>query len=494
MTFSETVVAIAALYLGACLLIGMWPSRRASDSATGYVAGDRSLGLFVMYFITGATIFSAFAFLGMPGWAYSRGVAAFYVIGYGVFGFLPFYFLGPRAARLGRAHGFVTQAEMVAYRFTTPKLAGLMALISALAFVPYLALQMKGAGYVLHAMTDGALAEWQGAAIVYAVVATYVLKSGVLGVGWTNTFQGIFMMVLAWTLGIYLPTKLYGGVGPMFERIASERPELLAPPGLTGAGTAWSWSEYSSAVLVSTIGFSMWPHVFMRAFSARSDETLRRTVILYPTFQLFLVPILILGFAGVLFASAPGKADEVLPHLLMHAELPAVVVGLFCAGALAASMSSGDAMLHATASILVRDGWITAFGRQMEPRTERAWIRVWILIVVVASYATAILYEDDLVNLLLYAYGPVTQFAPVVVATLCWSRATPAGAVAGLLSGTAVNLTLHIAPQLRPFPLHAGLYGLAINTVMLIVVSLRSTPTADSREFLEVARGERRTR
>ena len=92
------VVFIVVAYLVACLAIGMLSGRGASDSAAGYVAGDRTLGLVLMYFITGATIFSAFAFLGAPGWAYSRGVAIFYLFGYGCIGFLPFYFLGPRAA------------------------------------------------------------------------------------------------------------------------------------------------------------------------------------------------------------------------------------------------------------------------------------------------------------------------------------------------------------------------------------------------------------
>ena len=92
-----------------------------------------------MYFITGATIFSAFAFLGGPGWAYSKGAAAFYILGYGALGFVPFYFVGPRAARLGRAYGFVTQAEMVAERYGMRAIAGVMAfgsgvLISALSF------------------------------------------------------------------------------------------------------------------------------------------------------------------------------------------------------------------------------------------------------------------------------------------------------------------------------------------------------------------------
>lgn len=485
------VTGIAALYLVACLVIGMWPGRRASSSATGYVAGDRSLGLVVMYFITGATIFSAFAFLGLPGRALTGGVSAFYVLAQGVFGFLPFYFMGPRAARVGKHYGFVTQAEMVARRFGSPAIAGLMALVSAIAFVPYLAIQMKGAGYVLLEMTDRAVPEWLGAAIVYGVVLVYVLKSGVLGVGWTNTFQGIFMMVLAWALGLYLPYELYGGIGPMFEELAREQPELLEPPGLTGGGTPWSWSSYSSTILVTMLGFSVWPHLFMRAFSARDERTLKRTVVLYPTFQLFLVPILILGFCGVLFESAPESPDQVLPHLLMNTGLPAVVVGLFCAGALAASMSSGDAMAHATASILVRDGVVTALRRPLEPTRERTWIRVAIVLVMMGSYATAMGYQGNLVDLLIYAYGPVTQFFPVVIAALYWRRATGKGVLSGLLSGIVVASVLRARPDWKPWDLHEGAYGLVVNTLLLVSVSVLTRPEegADGA-FLQVAKGE----
>ena len=488
MTSSTVVVTVAGLYLAVCLAIGMFPGRRTSESAEGYVAGDRSLGPLVMYFITGATIFSAFAFLGMPGWAYSRGVAALYVLGYGALGFLPFYFLGPRAARLGVRFGFVTQAQMVSARFGSPAIAVVMALISTLAFVPYLALQMKGAGYVLNAMTRGAVSEELGAAIVYAVVVAYVMKSGVLGVGWTNTFQGIFMMVLAWTFGLYLPYKLYGGVGPMFERIAAERPELLSPPGLAKDGeTPWTWGEYSSAVVVSIVGFSFWPHLFMKAFSARDENTLRRTVVLYPTFQVFLVPILFLGFAGVLFEPAPAQADQILPHMLMNLELPSFAVGLFCAGALAASMSSGDAMAHATASILVRDGAVAALGWRPSAPAERRAIRVLVVVVVAASYVVAVRYKGALVALLLYAYGPVTQFAPAVVATLCWRRASGVGVLAGLVVGIAVNILFAARPELRPLGVHAGLYGLLANVAVLVVVSLASAPATDDDEFLRVA-------
>jgi SSS family solute:Na+ symporter len=485
------VLGVALTYLGISLVVGMLPGRRASDTAAGYVAGDRTLGLVLMYFITGATIFSAFAFLGLPGWAYSKGAAAFYVLGYGALGFVPFYFLGPRAARVGRRYGFVTQAEMVAERFGMRSIAGVMAVVSIVAFVPYLALQIRGAGLVLNAVTRGAFPIWAGGALVYAVVLVYVLRSGVLGVGWTNTLQGIFMMALAWGLGLYLPYKLYGGVRAMFEQIRDARPEMLLVPGLTAEGYPWSWGEYSSAVIVSIIGFSVWPHLFMKAFTSRDDRTIRRTVVLYPTFQIFLVPLLLIGFSGVMFSSAPESVDQILPHILMNTEIPALVVGLFCAGALAASMSSGDAMAHAAASIAVRDGWVEALGRKVDPHRQRALIRAALAVLVLASYVLAITYEDNLVYLLLYAYGPITQFAPVVVATLCWPRATGAGVLAGLLAGSAVNLLLVVFPELRPFPVHAGLYGVAVNALVLVTVSLLSDTRSGERDraFLEVARG-----
>ena len=165
-------------------------------------------------------------------------------------------------------------------------------------------------------------------------------------------------------------------------------------------------------------------------------------MVLYPTFQIFLVPLFLIGFSGVMFGSAPGRPDQILPHMLMNMEIPAVMVGLFCAGALAASMSSGDAMAHAAASIAVRDGFVHALGLRLDERRQRNWIRLGVLLVMVASYLLTVTYNQDLVALLLYAYGPIGQFAPVVVATLYSRRATGHGVFAGLLAGSALTVLL----------------------------------------------------
>jgi len=481
------ITAIVLAYLVVTLIIGLAAGRRVSHGVTGYVAADRQFGLLAMYFVVGGTVFSAFAFLGGPGWAFSRGVAVLYILSYGVLGMIPWYIVGPRAARLGRERGYVTQAQMVTGRFPSRALSVLMAAVGVAAFVPYVMLQMSGAGIVFSAVTADHIPFWLGAALAYGVVVIYVLFGGASAVGWTNVFEGAIMMAVAWGLGVYVPHVLYGGIGPMFERIAEARPELLVLPGLDASGNRWTWGAYSSSILASAIGLMMWPHLFMKAFAARDDRTLRRTTVLFPTFQLFLIPLLLVGFAGVLFATHPEDPDFILPHVLLESGMPAVVVGLFCAGALAASMSTGDALLHAAASITIEDG-IAPFTRITEQRRRRL-MQLLVVVIGVVGYYLAVLERRNLVLLLLTAYAFIDQLAPPVYATLFWKRATTRGILAGLIGGMATALYFFLNPDLRPFQIHEGILGLAVNLALLVTVSL-ATPPQDPAHAAAFTRSE----
>ena len=470
------ISSMIVAYLGLTLWVGLRAGRGTSSTVDGFVAGDRNFGFLVMYFVTGATVFSAFAFLGGPGWAYSRGAAAFYILSYGVLGMVPWYVIGPKVARIGRRLGQVTQAQFLTGRFRSRGLSLVIALVSIAALIPYITLQMRGAGIVIEAVTEGRVPLWMGAAVAYGIVLIYVLVSGVSAVGWTNTLQGVFMIVIAWSLGIYLPYSLYGGIGPMFEAIISQRPELLELPGLNASGEQWNWASYSSAILISAVGLTMWPHLFMKAFTARDERIIRRTVVWFPTFQLFLVPVFLIGFAGVLFVDSLAQPDFILPHLILNVELPVVVVGLFCAGALSASMSTGDALMHATASVAVEDG-IRPFVELDETR-QRMLIRILIVIAGAAAYFFAVSEGISLVVLLLTSYGIIAQLAPPVVAALFWRRATTPGVIAGLLAGGLTTLLFFFWPVLKPIDMHEGVFGLIAHVPVLIVVSLL-TPVQD---------------
>jgi SSS family solute:Na+ symporter len=361
-----------------------------------------------------------------------------------------------------------------------------LAIVSVIAFVPYLTLQIKGAGYVFHVVTEGRVPVWVGAAVAYGVVLVYVLSSGVMGVAWTNTLQGVFMMVLAWSLGLYLPYALYGGVGAMFERLAAEVPEMLTAPGLAGDGTPWTWGAYSSAIVVSALGFSLWPHYFMKIYTARDVPTIKKTVVFYPTFQVFLVPILFIGFAGILSFPDVEPADAILPTILTSLALPPVVVGLFCAGALAASMSTGDAILHAAGSVIVRDLYRPLVRPDMDDRAQTRLIRRLVVAVGLVAYYFAVVSDLDLVLLLLLSYGFLAQLFPVLLATFFWRRATAAGVLAGLGGGFLAVVVWNLWPALQWQGVHPGVWGLLANIPLLVGVSLatRPMPEAHVRQFV----------
>jgi solute:Na+ symporter, SSS family len=234
------------------------------------------------------------------------------------------------------------------------------------------------------------------------------------------------------------------------------------------------------------VGFSVWPHLFMKSFAARDDRTLRLTVVLYPTFQIFLVPILLIGFSGVLAFPGVAPADTILPFLLTQLELSPLLVGLVCAGTLAASMSSGDAILHAAASIGVRDG-VARFRPDLGDEAQRSLIRIFVVVMALVAYYFAVVSKVSIVALLLAAYGGVAQIFPLVFAAFYWPRATGKGALAGLVAGILVSTVFQFFPSLRPVPLHPGVFGLVVNVLTFVAVSsiTRPEPPEVVRAYLD---------
>jgi SSS family solute:Na+ symporter len=496
--FAATVVFA---YLLVALIVGVLAGRKGSGSTDDFVAGERAFGPLVMYFVIGATIFSAYALLGTPQRVVVKGADAFYVIAFGSVGLVPLFFFGARVRRIGARERFVTQAEMFAARFESPAVSMLMGGATVVAFVPYLVIQLKGAGVVMHAVTGWS--ETLGAGLVYAVVLIYVLAGGVRGVGWTNVIQGAVMLVVIWVIGLWLPTTLFGSVGAMFDRVVAEHPEHLTLPGPEGRTPI---SRYSSEVVMSILGFSMWPHLFMKCFTARSARLVQLSVVFYPSFLFFILPLLFLGYVAVL-AGGPSD-DSVLLWLvgLVDGHAQPLLLGFLAFAVLAASMSTGDALLHAGGSIFVRDVLLplehrplgralvgvlrrVRIGTRDEPPTslrddDRGQTRVIRVVVVLLGIGCWLLLgvagRISIVDLLLLAYAVPLQFLPIVLLGLYWRRANGVGACAGLITGLGVCVAMFVlqktapalAAAINPLELEIGAIGLVPNTLAVVIFSL----------------------
>jgi SSS family solute:Na+ symporter len=216
----------------------------------------------------------------------------------------------------------------------------------------------------------------------------------------------------------------------------------------------------------------------MKAYTAKSERVLKQTIVMYPTFAIFLIPVLFIGFAGIqqVTPEVLGAPDSILPWMFANMNFHPLLVGLVLAAALAAAMSTQDTITHAAGSIFAQDLVETLKKEKHTDKEATMWIRISVVGFGLISYLVAVFGGQTLVALLLGAYGSIVQLLPLAAATFFWPRATRAGAICGILTGVIYNylIVLNVIPKL--WDIHAGIQGLVLNIIVLVVVSLITKP------------------
>jgi SSS family solute:Na+ symporter len=282
------------------------------------------------------------------------------------------------------------------------------------------------------------------------------------------------MVVIAWSLGLYLTFHLYGGPGEMFNKIIEYKPNHL----LVGPGTNISFASYTSSLLVSVLGFALWPQLFMKAFTAESEQVIKKTVVMYPTFALLTIPVLFIGFAGIMQVSPEilGEPDRILPWMFTNLKFPPVIIGVILAAALAAAMSTQDTVTHAAGAVFAQDFLEPLKKKKSTDKQATLWIRLSVIGFGAIAYLIAIFGGQTIVSLLLGAYGSIVQFLPLTIATFFWRRITKAGAISGLLTGFLFNLAISFELVPKLWDIDAGIQGLLLNFAVMFLVSKFTKP------------------
>ena len=460
-----------SIYLVLAFIIGVLAGRgRSFFSLSEYAVGDRSFNFFIMWFLMGGTIFSAFAFLGGPGWAFSKGAASFYILVYCTLGLMPWYVIGPKVSKIGKKNNYITMGDFLGDRFQSKILTILVGFVAILAFIPYLTLQIKGMAYIFNVLTYGNIPYWLGALFSFGIVVLYVATSGVRGAAWSDVFQAILMLTIAWILGMYFVNTLHNGIGDMFTKISQENKDFLV---IGKEYSLMSEARYSSNIIISMIGFVMWPHLFTKSFTT-TEKRIKATVAVYPIFALFLIPVLLIGFSGigVVPETELDRPGQILPYLITnHLTNSGILYGIVGAGALAAAMSSSDAITHGASVSFGRDICKAIFPKINE--NLELWImRIAVFLIGFIAYFIAIFGSDGLIQLLLGAYGPIAQLAPGVYSALFYKKANAKSIILGLIGGVSVTLYYQYFSNSSIYDLHPGLIGIVVNIALVFIGSM----------------------
>src|SRR5437773_5866977 len=138
--------------------------------------------------------------------------------------------------------GFLLITLYLGIRAGSGRQRSVVAAVSLIALVPYVSVQIIGAGYVFRVTTEGRIPYWLGSLVAFSVVAIYVSKGGLRGISWVAVFKGIFMLTVGGVCVVLVIHKQYGSLGEMFRQIAARSPQHLTLPGKTSIMGYPFWS------------------------------------------------------------------------------------------------------------------------------------------------------------------------------------------------------------------------------------------------------------
>jgi len=476
------------LYLLVLVVIGVIASRRMK-SLRDYFVGGKTMGYWSVAFSARATGESAWLLLGLTGMGAAVGVQAFWVVIGEVLGVAgAWLFMARRFKRLTDRFDSVTVPDYLESRFSdTRHHLRLVSAFSLVVFVTlYVAAQIDATGQAFEIFLGW---NWYAGALVgFCVVLVYVAFGGFVAVVWSDLFQGA-MMVAGLVVLPVVGFAAAGGVGPVLDGLQQQDPVLLSWGGKDG----WSAVGIAGtlAFLCIGLGFMGSPQVFVRFMSLRSESEISRgaTVAIAWTILADGGAVLI----GMLARHALAIDDQTALPMLVEHLMPAVVVGLYIAIVLSASMSTVDSLLVVGASAAVRDFYQKVRRPDLDDaslvrRCRQATIAIAGAALLVALLVAAFTEERSIFWFVIFGWsGIAATFCPTVILSLFWDRFTKRGALAAMITGFACVPLFKFGAPLLPGvgPFFAALEELppafALSALAGVVVSLLDKPPPPRR-------------
>lgn len=459
---------ILVVYMVLLLIIAFYAAKRDKKNIKDFATGG-GLGIFLLTLTLSATYHSAYAFLGAGGFAYTHGIGWW---ANGLWTVLPgvlFWLIGRRFWFLGKRYGYLSISDCVSDIYQNQWLGLLVSVICIIFTVPYVAMQAIGSGYIFQIISGGKLSYEVGTIFFLGIMIVLVWLGGMKGVAITDAAQGIFMWI-GLVVGSYWVLKVnFGSIGAAYEEAYKAAPGLFTLPGPRGLITTGDW--FSRWITIN-LGMMMFPHMTLRFFAGRSLRVLKWSSVfssIYLTSIYIFTPAV--AFAGNVLFPGLAKPDTIFPEMLMK-YTPMFFAALIIAGALAASMSTGDSQLHAVSALIGTDIYKRYINRDANEFTLYRVAKISVLVFGILSVIFALQKPAMLGDILILANNGVAALAPTVLGGIFWKRSSSIAALCSIVCGEGMMVYMTFINKMAPLGFSAGFWGLLTALIIFIMLSL----------------------
>lgn len=466
---------IILAYLLVLTAFNFYRSRRVKSQEDFMVAGRR-LKTSVMVFTLICTWIGSGTFIAGAEFAAKAGFSALWMAAGAWVGIILIYFLAGKIQSFGQ----YTIGDILEERYgPVARVIGAIALI--ISFTVIVSYQFVAGGFILNVATDGAIPDSTGTIIAALFVILFTALGGMVAVAYTDLPNGI-IIILACILSVPFVYLAAGGfhqatqaLNPGYFAVVNE--QFGAHPVLKVGG-------YFLATMFLLMGVQS---MYQKFYSAKSAKDAKKAVILW-TVGTVLVETVVIVIAVFSYSKFKDQIDLSIPKeggkvVLMAAKslVPTPVGVLLLGAACVVVISTGMNYLLSPSTNIMRDIYQRFRKREAKQSSLVALQKVFVVILGVAAFFLATRMTSVL-GMAFFAYTIYgVAITPALIAALAWKRATKAGGLASIISGTTACIVLRIiaevlppsqAPDGDPWGIPLIYPALLISVGSLVIVSL----------------------
>ncbi len=352
-----------------------WVGMRRTKDISGFSIGNKDMSPYLIGITLAASIASTATFVINPGFIYVHGFSAY--LHYGVAGSLgiltAFLVLSRGFLRLGEEKQALTIPDWIYHRYQSRGFSLFFAFINLLS-VTFVVLILVGCSLLMTGIFP--IEQKPALIVVLLFVFSYVLMGGTYAHAYTNTLQGIMMILVTILLFVDGLSYFEGGFFTALESVS----QSYAAAYNSDSSLYYSFFSVFGSGFIVTFALMLQPHILTKVLYLRSEADIGKfigtTVIVGTLFTL----ILMVGFYAKLAGMDIPAQDTVVREYLLHEfsdtaggklTLTFIFITLLAAG-----MSTLDGILVSLSAMVVNDIVKPLSGDQ---RLGLAWSR-WVLI------------------------------------------------------------------------------------------------------------------
>ena len=459
-------------------LVFFFRSKGGGEKA--YFLGGRQMGPWVSALSAGASDMSAWVLMGLPASIYAAGIGqAWIAIGLAIGYAISWTVQAPRLRRFTiEAGDAITIPQYLTNRFLSKSkaLQIICAVIFLVAYTIYAASSVKACGTLFNTVMgiDATVAMYVAACIIIG----YTFLGGFSAVCWTDFFQGLLMLAALLVAPLFALILIKSG-----QTAGASAP---LPEGYWNLFT--NWKDVLSG-LGWGLGYFGMPHIIVRFMSVRSDKDLKKSAKIGITWNILIVFFSVAaGCIGHMFLGEVADSSTVFIQMV-RSIFPAAISGILLSAILAASMSTADSQLLASASAFASDVYKPIIRKNKASDKEMLWAGrfVVLIIAVIAVLIASNPNSGTIMGLVENAWGVFgAAFGPTILLSLFWKRFTFEGAVAGILAGAIVDIAWLVF--MSSFGLYEIIPGFIVGGLAAVVVSkCTKAPSAEVEALFDRA-------